>query len=272
MTNSSLAIDLTAVKQAQREVWSAGDYAVVGAGVYPTAEVLCDDVAFSAGQRVLDVACGSGNVALAAARRHAEVVGIDYVPTLLDRARQRAAAEGLDIVFDEADAEALPFPDASFDVVLSAFGVMFAPNQERAAAELARVCRPGGKIGLAVWPPVGGVAEMFDLAARFAPAPAGLRTPVEWGTAGRLRELFGSCVASIRLHDRVWVWRHRTAADFVATYRAWFGPVRQTFAALDDAQAAAYAAGLTDIAERYNRAVDGTIAAAFAYLTVAIDR
>ncbi|MDQ3411689.1 MAG: class I SAM-dependent methyltransferase, partial [Chloroflexota bacterium] len=145
--------DLVAVKQRQQQTWAAGDFSVIATALYPTAEVLCDDVDFSSGQTVLDVACGSGNVAIAAARRHTAVTGIDYVPALLDRGRQRAAAEGLDIEFREADAEALPFEDGSFDVVLSAFGVMFAPNQEQAAAELLRVCRPGGRIGLANWTP-----------------------------------------------------------------------------------------------------------------------
>jgi SAM-dependent methyltransferase len=263
--------DLATIKRDQQQVWAAGDYSVIAAPLYPTAEVLCEDVAFSAGQRVLDVACGSGNVAIAAARRHADVTGIDYVPTLLERARQRAAAEGLAINFREADAENLPFADASFDVVLSAFGVMFAPNQERVAAELLRVCRPGGVIGLANWTPSSGIGDMFRLGARFVPPPE-VRPPLEWGTAARLRELFGEHASSIRLHDRVWVWRHRSADDFVETYRTYFGPVHRTFAALDQHQARAYAAGLAEIVHRHNRATDGTIAAAFSYVTVVINR
>ncbi|HEU5433816.1 MAG TPA: class I SAM-dependent methyltransferase, partial [Thermomicrobiales bacterium] len=189
---------------------------------------------------------------IAAARRGADVVGVDYVPHLLERARQRAAVEGLAIDFREGDAEALPFADASFDVVLSSFGVMFAPNQERAAAELSRVCRPGGRIGLAVWTPASAAAEVFRLSAQFAPPAAALRPPVEWGTIRRLRELFGKR-ATIRAQDRVWLSRHRSADEFVSTYRAYFGPIRATFAKLDEAREHAYAAGLADIVNMRNR-------------------
>jgi len=264
--------DLETVKQRQQQTWATGDYSVIATPLYPTAEVLCDDVAFSSGRTVLDVACGSGNVAIAAARRHTDVTGVDYVPALLDRARQRAAAEGLEITFQEGDAEALPFADASFDVVLSAFGVMFAPDQERAAAELLRVCRPGGLIGLANWIPTGAVADLFRLTLQFAAPPPGVRPPVEWGTVRRLHELFGDHVSSIRLHDRVWLSRYASAERFVDNFRTYFGPVHNTFAKLDEQRATEFAAGLADIAHRYNRATDGTIAAAFAYVTVVIDR
>lgn len=266
------APDFAAIKSRQQQTWASGDFSVVATAIYPTAEVLCEDVAFSAGSRVLDVACGSGNVALAAARRHAEVVGIDYVPSLLDRARERAAAERLAIDFREADAEALPFPDASFDVVLSAFGVMFAPNQERTAAELLRVCKRGGRIGLANWTPTSAVGDIFRLGARFVPPPAGLASPVAWGSPERLSELFADRARRIELRDRVMLWRHRSADHFVDTFRAYYGPVHRTFAAIGDEQAADYAAALADIARRTNRADDDTIATAFAYVTVVIDR
>ncbi|MDQ3693363.1 MAG: class I SAM-dependent methyltransferase [Chloroflexota bacterium] len=266
--------DLAAVKQRQQQTWAAGDFSVIATALYPMAEVLCDDVNFSSGQTVLDVACGSGNVAIAAARRHAAVTGIDYVPALLDRARQRATAERLEITFQAGDAEALPFEDGTFDVVLSAFGVMFAPNQEQAAAELLRVCRPGGRIGLANWTPASAPAGIFRLSAQFAaaPPPPGLQPPIAWGTASRLRELFGDHAASIRLHDRVYLARYDSAEHFVDTFRAYFGPVHNTFATLDPQQAAEYAAGLAGITHQFNRATDGTLAVANAYVTVVIDR
>ncbi|MBA2730718.1 MAG: class I SAM-dependent methyltransferase [Euzebyaceae bacterium] len=266
--------DLVAVKQRQQQTWAAGDFSVIATALYPTAEVLCDDVDFSSGQTVLDVACGSGNVAIAAARRHTAVTGIDYVPALLDRGRQRAAAEGLDIEFREADAEALPFEDGSFDVVLSAFGVMFAPNQEQAAAELLRVCRPGGRIGLANWTPGSAPADLFRLSAQFVatPPPPAAQPPIAWGTAGRLHELFGDQAAALRLHDRVWLARFDSAQHWVDTYRAYFGPVHAMFATLDERRAEEYAAGLADITHRFNRATDGTLAVANAYVTVVIDR
>lgn len=270
MTAPAAPPDFAAIKQRQQQTWDAGDYAAVATTIYPTAEVLCEDVGFSAGQRVLDVACGSGNVALAAARRHCHVVGIDYVPSLLERARERAAAERLAIEFRDADAEALPFPDATFDVVLSAFGVMFAPDQARATGELLRVCRPGGLIGLANWTPTGAAADMFRVSAQFVPPPPGVRPPVEWGTPQRLRELFGDRARSIRIRDRVVLLRAESAEAFVDFYRTRFGPIVRIFATLDEAGRREYTAALRDLALRHNRATDGTIAAAFNYVTVVI--
>ena len=267
MTDTAQQPDLAAIKARQQQTWELGDYAAVAAFLTPTAEVLCDDAGFLAGARALDVACGSGNVALAAARRSADVVGVDYAPSLLERARERGAAERLAIDFREGDAEALPFPDASFDCVLSAFGVMFAPDQERAAAELLRVCRPGGVVALANWTPTGAVAEFFAITAQFVPPPAGLRSPMEWGSAARLRDLFGG--RPLRMADRMVLKHDRTPEAFVDTYRTQYGPTVRAFQALDDA-VTEYAAALRGIAERYNRATDGTVAAAFAYVTVVV--
>ena len=190
-------INLAAVKSRQQQMWSSGDYSAVGATLQIVAEDLCEAVDLRAGERVLDVATGSGNAALAAARRFADATGVDYVPDLLDRGWARSAAEALPIDLREGDAEALPFADESFDVVLSTFGVMFAPDQEKAAQELLRVCRPGGRIGLANWTPDGFIGEIFRTNGRHVPPPAGLKSPVLWGTDLRLRELFGDGIASI---------------------------------------------------------------------------
>ena len=191
--------DLAAIKARQQQTWATGDFAVVGSLITIVSEQLCEAVDLRAGWVVLDVATGSGNTALAAARRFCEVTGVDFVPALLERGRERAAAERLPVTFLEGDAEALPFPDAAFDAVLSTFGVMFAPNQERAAAELLRVCRPGGKIGLANWTPDGLAAEHFRTVGRHVPPPPGLPPPTRWGTEAGLRELFGDRISALRV-------------------------------------------------------------------------
>ncbi|MFC7551108.1 class I SAM-dependent methyltransferase [Pseudoroseomonas wenyumeiae] len=178
--------DFTALKQRQQANWASGDYAVIGVTLQIVGEQLCEAVDLRSGERVLDVAGGNGNASLAAARRFAEVTCTDYVPALLERARLRAEADHLPMQVQTADAEALPFPDASFDVVLSTFGVMFTPDQEKAAAEMARVCRPGGRIGLANWTPGSFVGRLFQLLGRFLPPPAGVRSPALWGTEERL--------------------------------------------------------------------------------------
>ena len=192
MTETTTTVDFDAIKQRQQGTWSSGDYAVIGTTLQLTGESLCEALDVAAGERVLDVAAGNGNVALAAARRGCEVTATDYVPALLDGTRARAAAEGLTIDVREADAEALPFADESFDVVVSTFGVMFTPNQEQSAAELLRVCRPGGRIGLTNWTPEGFIGQMFKIVGRYAPPPAGIRSPLEWGKEARLAELFGA--------------------------------------------------------------------------------
>lgn len=272
MTDQRLAPDLAAIKQRQQAMWTAGDYSTIGGILAPTAEVLVEDVDISAGQLVLDVACGSGNVAIAAARRHAHVVGIDYVPMSLERARERAAAERFAIEFQEADAEALPFPDASFDVVLSAFGVMFVPDQEKAASELVRVCRPGGKIGLANWTPSGAAAEFFKRSAKYLPPSPPIHTPWEWGDSGRIAELFASNVRSIRMWDRTWLLKAKTPDAFLDFYRNHFGPFVELFPTLTPGQAEEFSEAMRDVVREYNRATDGTISSAFSYVTVVIDR
>src|SRR6516162_6920577 len=197
--------DLDTVKTRQQGAWSSGDYAIIGTTLQIVGEALCEALDLRAGQKVLDVAAGNGNVTLAAARRWCEVVSTDYVPALLERGRERAAAERLDIEFRQADAEALPFADDSFDVVVSTFGVMFTPDQERAAAELIRVCKPGGKIGLANWTPDGFIGQLFKTIGKHLPPPAGVKSPALWGTKARITEMFGPAAASIEIEPRAFV-------------------------------------------------------------------
>jgi SAM-dependent methyltransferase len=204
-------MDIDAIKQRQQAAWSTGDYSAVGARLYITSELLCEAVDLRAGERVLDVACGSGNAALAAARRFCQVTGVDYVPALLERARERAQAERLEATFQEGDAEALPFPDASFDVVLSTCGAMFAPDQEQTASELLRVCRPGGRIGMVNWTPDSYVGGLFKAIGGHLLPPPGVRPPVQWGSEERLRELFGPDVR-ISVPKRSFLWRFPSAA------------------------------------------------------------
>jgi SAM-dependent methyltransferase len=221
------------VKARQQKMWASGDYAAVAARIHPMAECLCESADLVAGTRVLDVATGSGNAAIAAARCECDVVGIDYVASLLERADVRARAEGLEIDLIEADAEALPFADASFDAVLSVVGVMFAPDQEQAAAELVRACRPGGTIALANWTPDGFIGELLRLVSRYAPPPPGVRAPVEWGDPIRLRELLGDCVGRIRTCERAFTFRHRSAGDFADFFLTNYGPTERAAAGLD---------------------------------------
>ena len=260
--------DLVAVKGRQQIAWSTGDYAVVGATLAITSELLCEAVDLRANQRVLDVATGSGNAAIAAARRWCDVTGTDYVPSLLERARERATTEHLAVTFQEGDAEAIAFPDASFDVVLSTFGVMFAPNQEKAAHELLRVCKPGGKIGLVNWTPDGYIGQMFRVIGKYVPPAAGLKSPTLWGTEARLRELFGDGITSLQITKRNFVFRYRSAAHWLEVFRTYYGPMQKAFAALDTTKQAEMARDLTDLLLKFNHSGDATLAAPSEYLEI----
>ncbi|MDO8249256.1 MAG: class I SAM-dependent methyltransferase [Rhodoferax sp.] len=267
-----LAIDLAAVKQKQQAVWSAGDYAVIGTTLQIVGETLCEALDLRAGARVLDVAAGNGNATLAAARRWCDVVSTDYVGALLERGQARASAEGLAVQFKEADAENLPFADASFDVVLSTFGVMFTPNQEQAASELARVCKPGGKIGLANWTPPGFIGELFKLIGRYIPPPAGVKPASLWGTEERLRELFGERAATLDTTRTNFVFRYRTPQHWLDTFRTYYGPMQKAFSAVDAAQQESLAADLIRLVQQFNRASDGAMVVPGEYLEVVIKR
>jgi SAM-dependent methyltransferase len=264
--------NLGAVKLRQQAAWSSGDYAIIGSTLQIVGESLCETLDLRSGQTVLDVAAGNGNVSLAAARRWCAVTATDYVPALLERARERAQADRLDITFREADAEALPFPDASFDAVVSTFGVMFTPDQDRAAAEMLRVCRPGGKIGLANWTPAGFIGQLFATVGRHVPPPPGVRSPALWGTPARLAELFPAGVGAIYSTPQDFVFRYRSPAHWLELFRTWYGPVLKAFAALPPAGQAALEADLLALIARFNRAEDGTMVVPGAYLEVVVTR
>jgi len=223
---------LTAVKARQQATWASGDFAVIGTTLQIVGELLCEGIDLRAGERVLDVAAGNGNATLAAARRFASVTSTDYVPALLERGRRRAEAEGLKVTFQEADAEALPYGDATFDVVLSTFGVMFAPNHGRAASELLRVVRPGGRIGLASWTPQGFLGQLFRVIGRYVPPPAGVLSPLLWGSEAHLADLFMEA-DSVEHRVRTFAFRYRSPEHWVDVFRAYYGPVHKAFLALD---------------------------------------
>ena len=272
ISSSSPVADLAAVKNKQQLAWSSGDYAVVGTTLQIVGESLCEALDLRAGERVLDVAAGNGNATLAAARRWCEVVSTDYVPALLERGRARASAEGLPVKFEQADAENLPYTDHSFDVVLSTFGVMFTPDQGKAAMEMARTCRPGGRIGLANWTPGSFVGELFKLLGKYIPPAAGVKSPVLWGTEARLQELFGERLDTLRIEHKNFVFRYHSAAHWLEVFRTYYGPMYKAFGALDAANQQALAADLTALAEKFNRATDGTLVAPSEYLEVVIRR
>lgn len=267
-TIAPAAVDLSHVKGRQQAAWSSGDYAVVGTTLQIVGETLCEAVDLRGNERVLDVAAGNGNASLAAARRFAEVVSTDYVGTLLDRGRERAAADRLPITFQQGDAENLPFADGHFDVVLSTFGVMFTPDQERAASEMMRVCRRGGRIGLANWTPEGFVGQLFKTIGKHLKPPAGLRSPALWGTEARLSELFPR--QWVQTTVQTYNFRYRSAAHWLDVFRTWYGPTNRAFAALDAAGQLALEADLLALAGQHNRGGPETLIVPSTYLEVVI--
>jgi ubiquinone/menaquinone biosynthesis C-methylase UbiE len=268
----SAPADLDRIKASQQRAWSAGDFAVVARHTVFAGELICEAADVRAGQRVLDVATGSGNAALSAARRGADTVGVDYVQPLLERARQRAAAEQVTVDFQEGDCEALRFPDDSFDVVLSVFGAMFAPNHQRAAAELVRVCRPGGKIANVSWTPEGFWGRAFGLRSKYLPPPAGVTPATAWGSEKHLRKLFGDRVTIERAERRLTDFRHRSVDDWLDFFRTYFGPMVKAFEQLPVEQRDAFAAELKALAVEYNRADDGTLVIPAEYLEVVLQK
>ena len=263
--------DLAAVKTRQQAAWSSGDYAIVGTTLQIVGENLCEALELRPGSKVLDVAAGNGNATLAAARRWCDVTSTDYVRALLNNGRDRAAAERLTVDFREADAENLPFADKSFDVVMSTFGVMFTADQDKAASEMLRVCRSGGKIGMANWTPEGFIGQLFKTLGKHLPPPAGVKSPALWGTRARLEEMFGGA-AEIDAQPRMFVFRYRSADHWLEVFKTFYGPMLKAFAALDAAKQAALRNDLLLLVGQFNRATDGTMAVRSEYLEVVITK
>jgi ubiquinone/menaquinone biosynthesis C-methylase UbiE len=251
-------------------MWASGDFAVIGTTLQSVGEWLCEAADLEAGSHVLDVACGNGNAALAAAHRFGRVTGVDYVPELLKRARERARAERLAVDFVEGDAEELPFSDDTFDVALSTFGVMFAPDQERAARELVRVVRPGGKIALASWTAEGFIGQLLKVVARYVPPPAGVASPILWGSEDRIRELFPR-MRAIRAARKTFAFRYVSPAHFVDVFRRFYGPTFDAFGKLDTDGQARLAADIVDLCTRLSRRTTSLVVPA-EYLEVVIER
>jgi ubiquinone/menaquinone biosynthesis C-methylase UbiE len=265
------SIDLAVVKERQQIAWGSGDYARIGTTLQLVGETLCEAVDLRSNHRVLDVAAGNGNATLAAARRFADVTSTDYVGALLARGRERAEADRLAVTFKEADAENLPFADASFDVVLSTFGVMFTPNHERAAGELARVCRPGGKIGLANWTPDGFIGRLFKTIGKYVPPAPGVKSPALWGTTAHLKALFGAS-AETAAEKKHFAFRYKSPQHWVELFRTYYGPVLKAFAAIEPPQRDALEADLYALLDEFNIAEDGTLVAPGEYLEVVITK
>ena len=260
--------DLSAIKERQQKTWTSGDYARIGNLLVLMGELLCEAADLRATDRVLDVATGSGNTAISAARRFCEVTGSDYVPELIEQAKRRAEAEGLDIDFEVGDAENLPYPDASFDAVLSTVGVMFAPDQQRVASELLRVCKPGGKIALSNWTPDGFIGNMFRTIGKHVPPPAGVKPPPLWGTEERLGELLGEGVSSLQTTRRTYTFRYPSAQHYVEYFRTYYGPTLKAFEALDEDGREELARDLEELLRRFNVSGDGTLVVPSDYLEV----
>lgn len=269
-TTAPAAPDLAALKQRQQATWASGDYAVVGTTLQIVGESLAEAIDLRAGESVLDVAAGNGNATLAAARRFADVVSTDYVGALLDKGRERARAEGLDVQFQVADAEALPFEDGRFDVLLSTFGVMFTADHRRAAREMQRVLRRGGRIGMANWTPEGFIGRLFKLIGAHVPPPAGAQSPALWGTEAYLHDLFGAQAASIRVERRLFNFRYRSAAHWLEVFRGWYGPTYKAFGALDAAGQAALARDITALMEQLNVGGPDSLVVPSEYLEIVV--
>ncbi len=269
-TPQSTTPDFEAAKQKQQATWASGDYAVIGTRLQIVGESLAEAADIRAGERVLDIAAGNGNATLAAARRFAEVTSTDYVPELLEKGRARAAADGLTVTFQVADAENLPFAAATFDVALSTFGAMFTPQHERPAREMLRVVRPGGRIALANWTPEGFIGQLFKVIGAYVPPPAGLKSPALWGTEPHIVELFGGDAEAIRCTRKTYTFRYRSAEHWLQVFRDYYGPTHKAFAALDGKAQAALAADITALLNRLNVGGSNSLVVPGEYLEVVV--
>lgn len=268
MTTQEQAPGMSVIKERMHKIWTSGDYAKIGNPIAIMGELLCEVVDLRSGDKVLDVATGSGNTAISAARRFCAVTGMDLAPESIEHARRRAGAEGMDITFEVGDAENLSYADGSFDVVLSTIGVMFCPDQEKAASELLRVCRPGGKIGLASWTPDSFTGNMLKTVGKHVPPPPGVKPPSLWGTEERLRELLGEGVSSLETTRRIYNFRYPSADHYVRWFRDYYGPTVRAFAALEPEGQDALARDLKELCESRNVSGDGTLVVPSDYLEV----
>ncbi len=266
------APDLVALKTKQQATWSSGDYAVVGTTLQIVGECLAEAMDLRSGQSVLDVAAGNGNATLAAARRWCEVTSTDYVDALLMQGRKRAEAEGLTVMFQTADAENLPFADGTFDAVMSTFGVMFTADHDRAASELMRVCRPGGKVGMANWTPDGFIGQMFKVIGKHVSPPPGAKSPALWGTRAQIDEMCGGEASAIAAETRSFVFRYRSPQHFIDVFRRFYGPMLKAFGALDETGQMMLAKDITDLIGRFNKADDGTMVVPSDYLEIVVTK
>jgi SAM-dependent methyltransferase len=271
-TTSNSSVDFNAIKTRQQATWASGDFAIVGTTLQIVGELLAESADVCADERVLDVAAGNGNATLAAARRFARVTSTDYVPHLLEKGAARATAEGLNIEFQVADAEALPFDDGSFDVVLSTFGAMFTPEHSKAAQELLRVVRSGGRIGMANWTPEGFIGQLFRLIGSYVAPPAGVQSPALWGTEPHIVQLFGPRAAGIRCERRIFNFRYRSAAHWIEIFRDFYGPTHKAFAALDEKRQASLTADLVSLLNGLNVGRANSLVVPGEYLEVVITK
>lgn len=264
--------DFAAIKQRQQQTWASGDFAVIGVTLQIVGESLAEAADIRANEQVIDIAAGNGNATLAAARRFARVTSTDYVPALLEKGRVRAAAEGLQVDFREADAEALPFPDASFDVAISTFGVMFTPDHASSSREMLRVVRPGGRIAMANWTPEGFIGQLFKTIGKHVPPPAGVKSPALWGTEEHLRELFDDAVAQIHVERRLFNMRYASAAHWLQIFRDFYGPVHRAFLSLDAGAQQALEQDIVALLERFNTAGPASLVVPSEYLEVIVTK
>ncbi len=271
-SSSPVTPDYGAIKEKQQSTWASGDYGQIGVRLQIVGETLAEAVDLRAGERVIDVAAGNGNASLAAARRFADVTSTDYIPELLDNGKERARGEGLSIQFEAADAEDLPYPDGSFDVALSTFGVMFAPQHKKSASELLRVVRSGGRIGLANWTPEGFIGDLFRLIGCYVPPPAGLQAPTLWGSEPHIVELFGANASDIRCERRIYNFRFESTTHWIKTFRNYYGPIHKAFGMLDADQRAQLTADLTALLEWHNVGGPNSLVAPGEYLEIVVTK
>ena len=272
LTDTNPNVDFNAIKQRQQATWASGDFAIIGTTLQIVGESLAEALDVRADQHVLDVAAGNGNATLAAARRFARVISTDYVPHLLEKGALRAKAEGLDIQFQVADAEALPFEKGSFDVALSTFGAMFTPEHSKAARELTRVVRNGGRIGMANWTPEGFIGQLFRVIGAYVPPPAGMQSPALWGSEPRIVELFSPEATDIRCVRRNFNFRYRSAAHWIEVFRNFYGPTHKAYAALDAPRQARLTEDITALLERLNVGGPNSLVVPGEYLEVVITK